>query len=373
MESKTVEQLKNICRKKGLKISGNKSELILRIKKSSKSPKKRLTYGMSQKVSEKREDKVNSFVLSSPTETYIGTGKILGKGAFGVVYEGYNSKSMSKLKNPDMVAIKYMKDRNSFEKEYIIAEFITAMFRKYCGKYISCIKDTIIHDNHHFIVYSKAYSDLHKWMIEKGANPYVYFFSGQPETRMFNYEYMNNLTQKEKYVFIKSMLSSLSFYIKNGIIHRDIKIDNILVYKDTKHGTDDIMFIIADYGLLCLDAMKQNVPSKFSSVKCKSFGQVVGTEVWMPRRLQDNYKNIKQQYLVDIYAMGCTLYTFLTGILPQTMNKDLRLFEYPSDIVYDGNIIKKEDISSLILDMIYINSFDEFFSRRDPMNFLKRI
>lgn len=83
-----------------------------------------------------------------------------------------------------------------------------------------------------------------------------------------------------------------------GMIHRDIKPDNILV---TKKG----MVKVADFGLA--KAIDEDTSVTQS-------GTGLGTPLYMAPEQARNAKHVDQRS--DIYALGCTLYYFVTGELP---------------------------------------------------------
>lgn len=85
---------------------------------------------------------------------------------------------------------------------------------------------------------------------------------------------------------------------EQNMIHRDIKPDNILV---TKKG----VVKLADFGLA--KALDEDVSMTQS-------GTGLGTPLYMPPEQARNAKHVDHR--TDIYALGCTLYYFLTGSLP---------------------------------------------------------
>ncbi|MFN7147434.1 MAG: serine/threonine-protein kinase, partial [Myxococcota bacterium] len=84
------------------------------------------------------------------------------------------------------------------------------------------------------------------------------------------------------------------------MIHRDVKPDNILV---TKRG----VVKVADFGLA--KAVDEDVSMTQS-------GTGLGTPLYMAPEQGRNAKHVDVR--TDIYALGCTLYYFLTGRLPFT-------------------------------------------------------
>ncbi|MBL4883959.1 MAG: serine/threonine protein kinase [Planctomycetaceae bacterium] len=94
---------------------------------------------------------------------------------------------------------------------------------------------------------------------------------------------------------------------KMNIIHRDIKPDNILV---TNHGAVKI----ADLGLAKVTDEDQSMTQS---------GTGLGTPLYMPPEQARNAKYVDLRS--DIYALGCTLYKFLTGTTPFKADSTLEL------------------------------------------------
>jgi len=92
-----------------------------------------------------------------------------------------------------------------------------------------------------------------------------------------------------------------------NMIHRDIKPDNILV---TSKG----IVKVADFGLA--KAIDDDVSMTQS-------GTGLGTPLYMAPEQARNAKHVDKRS--DIYALGCTLYYFLTGKLPFTGENTLEL------------------------------------------------
>ncbi len=94
---------------------------------------------------------------------------------------------------------------------------------------------------------------------------------------------------------------------KMNIIHRDIKPDNILV---TKNGAVKL----ADLGLAKVTDEDQSMTQS---------GTGLGTPLYMPPEQARNAKHVDLRS--DIYALGCTLYKFLTGTTPYKADSTLEL------------------------------------------------
>jgi serine/threonine-protein kinase len=108
------------------------------------------------------------------------------------------------------------------------------------------------------------------------------------------------LNYQEVMVIIEQTLSALNFAHGQGFVHRDIKEQNILV-----DGTfPRYIAKLTDFGLA--KSYKQTGMSGVTMV-----GDVAGTIAYMPPEQVRDFKEVKPPS--DIYAMGMTAYSLLTG------------------------------------------------------------
>lgn len=103
------------------------------------------------------------------------------------------------------------------------------------------IHDFILKERYAAIIMPRAISDLLEYI--------------QPRSSYINEHYIC--------VIIKSALEALSYLHKNGVWHRDIKLENILVMKETEKGP---IINISDFGLSCRFKNKTQGPEKLECV-----------------------------------------------------------------------------------------------------------
>ena len=109
--------------------------------------------------------------------------------------------------------------------------------------------------------------------------------------------YIGSSSEKVVVEIIKSTVATLDFVHKQGVLHRDLKPDNIIV---TREGVP----ILLDFGLSKLIDYTSIIQT----------GEHVGTFHYMsPEQISDS-KNIDSRS--DYFSMGAILYQLLTGILP---------------------------------------------------------
>ena len=233
--------------------------------------------------------------------------KLIGKGSFGRVYLG-----LQKLTNR-LVAIKclekeFIKEDSSKRKIKSEIEILNLVHG-----HPNIIKLLEVFENSKFVFFVMEYAannDLLQLLKEK-----------------------KQLEEDEARIFFYQIASGVRQCHRKGVVHRDIKLDNILIDENN-------ICKICDFGV-----SRKMRPNELVNEQC-------GTPAYLaPEIISDKgYKN----FSVDIWSLGVLLYCMISGQMPfradtkETLNQLIleAHFEYPIDI------IPSEDLKDLISKMI---------------------
>ncbi len=229
----------------------------------------------------------------------------LGKGGMGVVYKAYHSELNQ------IVALKLLHSKSK------VSEKGRSRFLREIQIMAKLKHENIVQ------IYDSG---------EQAGQIYLTmeYIDGQPLE-----EKRKELTLREKLQILEKLLGALAYAHEQNIIHRDLKLENILL-------TRDLTPKIADFGLAKeLDEEQE---------KLTESGILLGTVHYMaPEQAHGNTKEIDNQ--TDIYAMGVCLYRLLTQKFPfegKTINELL------SHIVNREVIPPSKHCSELHQDVDYV-------------------
>ena len=251
--------------------------------------------------------------------------KTLGQGAFGIAYMA------ERTDNCERVCIKefFMKpDSNS-----------SWNFRLEDGMTVSCADDEIIKSTieKYRGKFKKEAQKLQKVNDTRVVKVYEYF--EENNTSYYSMELIDGdnlaeyikkvkLSEDDSIKIIKDVALALKTLHDNKILHLDIKPKNIM-----RRNNGDIILI--DFGLSKVFDERGNVESSSVSISGLTPG-------YSPMEQIDFDGNFAPT--LDIYALGATFYTLLTGKIPPKAEKILPNKLYPKFIEenlngYDDNVI----------------------------------
>lgn len=289
----------------------------------------------------------------------------IGRGGYGSVYPGH-------LKDDpefQIIVKHFYYDSADPESTYmnwsdeISAVLLLGTDFPRCSPYFVCyIGSTVLQNNNepvYLIAYKRAWGDMVS----------------------FSDKFRTHINSETKFVFVQSMLMSLIELRKRGLAHRDIKAENILVFRD-RHEWG---FALADLGALCSTRESTRLSCNISSEnkttitslppvirsKSRSHSDDPVLNGYLESGVEDTgYRSEDDMMWADIYAMGCVIYTFLTGErICLGILRDVRPIQM-EDISFTDEEGYKQTINGALLSemltrMIYSRSYEEASTYED--------
>lgn len=118
-------------------------------------------------------------------------------------------------------------------------------------------------------------------------------------------------------VITKQILEGISYVHKLGILHRDLKPDNILIMQD-----DPILVKITDFGLA-----KISDNATFMKTFCGTLAYVAPEVITGKFDSSQDSSRANYSSLVDIWSLGCLVYVLLTSHLPFNGKTQAQMFQ----------------------------------------------
>lgn len=212
-------------------------------------------------------------------EKYDVVGK-LGKGGNACVYEFKVKTKFKELSNASVACKVLSKKRFSAKKIYKEIKLLSGMS----------------HPN--IVKFQEFYESKDEiYIIMQNAK------GGELFSLLRNYGAIDESNAK---ILIKSLLEALRYLHSKHIVHRDIKLENILLAKDVCKSKDLIIepqdVLLVDFGL----AKKFSSQADRTRTRCGS-SYYVAPEIWLGRAYN---------YSVDIWSTGVIMYMVLTNTPP---------------------------------------------------------
>lgn len=153
-------------------------------------------------------------------------------------------------------------------------------------------------------------------------------------------------------ISLYQMASGLAYIHEKGFVHRDIKGDNVLIYKAT---SGLIQLKISDFGL----SKPISTSGKYSMSGPRGNTNFLAPELLQRHDAEDNPSQLSRRMTIssDIFALGCLFYSFLT--------KGKHPFAHPSGPFFiPQNILEGKYHLDCKLTLLYFGkkTFDERFA-----------
>ncbi|CAL1531904.1 unnamed protein product [Lymnaea stagnalis] len=218
-------------------------------------------------------------------------GEILGEGSFGKVYRA------QQLRTGETVAIKEIVKEKAGSSGLRQLEKEVSIFKKVDHKNIINLKEVIESPKKMYLIMELCKGGDLARLLKK----------------------LGHLIEEDTKVIMSSLAEAIKYLHQQGILHRDLKLENILL-ADEPTGTNSILIKVSDFGL-----STQQANNSFESMQ----EQYCGTPSYMAPEMNSTYS-----YPVDVWAMGVIMYYLLTQYpkdneLNESISQDGPKFEEP--------------------------------------------
>lgn len=277
-----------VGRAKSIRVVAREASRRLTQQQASREPSKLLrrksTKMWGQRVVEMRKGTSSSVTLRDHKQYVWIKGELIGRGSFGKVYLGLNATT------GDMMAVKQVKAPISFKSKTKTLETDDSMKALYAE--VENMKDL----DHLNIVQYLGFERL-----DRVSNLFLeYVPGGSVKTLLINFGRFPEPTIR---FLNRQILEGLSYLHSRGILHRDLKADNLLLDID---GT----IKISDFGI---SKRSRDIYTNNAEMSMQ------GTIFWMaPEVIHNVIKNQKQGYSakVDVWSLGCVILEMFVGRRP---------------------------------------------------------
>ena len=152
-------------------------------------------------------------------------------------------------------------------------------------------------------------------------------------------------SEKDASIIFKQIISAINYCHKQGIVHRDLKMKNVLFIEKSQNL--DIKII--DFGLSQYSSNKLvNLMEIISGDKTINMTEIVGTSHYIsPEVLKEKYNQ-----KCDIWSAGVILYTMLSGKFPFNGKSEKEIFKSILKKKFDFSDKIWKNISSEVKDLI---------------------
>ncbi|MGQ0594104.1 MAG: serine/threonine-protein kinase, partial [Gammaproteobacteria bacterium] len=216
--------------------------------------------------------------------------RVVGQGSAGVVYAGHQVY----LDRP--IAVKVLKGRedlpdSSFAERFRREAKILASLRH--PHIVECYQGGVTEEGELYLAMEYIDGlDLRHWLVEHGP-----------------------LTEHQALGVVRKIAGALAYALEHGIIHRDVKPENILLKRHAGDEAFPVEVKLADLGIAR--------PVDAGQAPLTLVTQVVGTPRYMAPEQFGEPDHV--DFRADLYALGCVLFQMLTGVQPFAYTEPGRL------------------------------------------------
>ena len=253
----------------------------------------------------------------------------IGKGCFGEVY--YTKEDNSNIPNATKIIKRELADSKKFFK-YFANEIMS--LKNLCHKNIIKLKEFKKTNNHYYIIIEYCNGGTLKDNFEKYRNKYRKIF---PEKIIQH--------------IIRQIVEAVNYLHSQNIVHRDLKLENMLLNYYTKEAQDNLDILHSELKLIDFGTAAYKSKASESNDMLKT---IIGSPLNMDPIILKMYTGFSKDVLpydekIDIWSLGTICYYLFTGESPfQASNAFMLLNEIEKGIIKIPINLSVEAISFLL-------------------------
>lgn len=241
-------------------------------------------------------------------------------------------------------------------KEYFIKEFLNPVYpSEFVGLAPDIVERKIAQCGEWFAEKKKLYKEIYKAQTGNLVAPieffrndsHFYIVTEKVETSSSNYETILEYDLPQKMVLLKVLANCFRNLAENGVVHADVKPDNLLIKKTKNYFTIKIIDFDASY-------LTDSPP----------FGDdIQGDPVYYAPEtfLAIMEEKVELTPKVDVFGLGIIFCQILSGEMPEIDEE----YDYVYEAVLDGSEVKLSDkipdsLKELIFNMLRKESSDRY-------------
>jgi len=163
---------------------------------------------------------------------------------------------------------------------------------------------------------------------------------------LYNYVVTNTLSEQEALFLFRQIVNAVLYCHKNGIVHRDLKLENILLDQHSNHhqnSNHQLNIKICDFGL----AHAINQDGEFLKTSCGSPNYAA------PELLVTDCMYVGTE--IDVWSLGVILYAMCCGSLPFDEKNIKNLFDKIKSGIYKEPLSISNETKDIISRMLCVD------------------
>ncbi len=259
--------------------------------------------------------------------------RVLGAGAFGQTYVAQDTHIPG---NPTCV-VKHLKPASNFPK---FLETARQLFQREAETLVKLGK----HDQiPHLLAYFEE--DQEFYLVQEFIEGHILTSELLPGQR---------LPESQVIQLLEEVLNILVFVHSQGVIHRDIKPDNII------RRSNDNKLVLIDFGAI-KQVQNQQLPSTVEQEQEQSVAS--STRIGTPGYTPTEQDRGKPRPCSDIYALGMIGIQALTGVFPQQLQED----DESGEIIWQHQAQVSSELEAILTKMVRYHFKDRYQSATEAL------